>query len=94
MRRRLPVRILILVALAAAAFTGPRVHGTPAKADCLYAEAYYQLGNPTKHYLIGPKKCVLPTGWPTCGGTGPIRAGFPDFAYTEEQVWLPCPIAA
>ncbi|MCU1461738.1 MAG: hypothetical protein JWO37_1813 [Acidimicrobiales bacterium] len=92
MRRLRTVRILVIIGMALGAFAGPQLLGAPARADCVYAEASYELLSPTDHWVLGPKQCVAPTPWPICGGSGPTRAGLPGVALVETQVWVPCPI--
>lgn len=90
MRRFLLTRTLVVLMLAVGIFVGAHGHGRgPAKADCLYGEAYYQLLSTTRHYIIGPQACLVNTPWSVCTGTGPQRLGTATVA-VEAQVWVPC----
>src|SRR4051794_13102746 len=69
-------------------------HGaTPAKAACVTGSVYYQLLNPTQHYVIGPNQCLVPTPWTQCT-TVHVPVGSPAFVYADATVTFTCPVAA
>lgn len=81
------IRMIAVGALAAAmlAGTAPASHA----GECVSAEVYTKDSSGNKSYIIGPKKCVVPTGWPVLidGGkdTQTVVGG------VGVWVWIPAP---
>jgi hypothetical protein len=88
MKIRIAIGLLLGVALVGA--------GGTARANCLSVEVrLWRYGSSTPTYLVGPKKCVVPTSW--TGGidyteddrVGPVPQGTPNGA--GFTVWVPLP---
>ena len=88
MRVKRRMKILSVTAAAASLIGGL----APANAECLSAEVSYRALGGTSQYVVGPKKCVVPTAWPVQDDAW-VTPGNPEILQANVHVWLPSPIA-